>query len=147
MSGRLDADTEGLMLLTNDGELAHRLSHPSMRCPRHYLAMLTGPVPHGLGRTLRAGIGWTTDRRSSTIRGSGYDPGKTLVRVTRCAGTQSHCAPTLAAAGSRWRHWCVPISARCHWKATPGQRPGLAFVRDRAAVPAVGLCESPKAQR
>ena len=36
--GRLDADTTGLILLTNDGELAHRLTHPRSRCPRIYRA-------------------------------------------------------------------------------------------------------------
>lgn len=55
------------MLLTNDGELAHRLMHPSHEVPKTYLATVTGSVPRGLGRTLRAGIRWTTDRRSSTI--------------------------------------------------------------------------------
>lgn len=35
--GRLDFDTEGALLLTNDGDLAHRLSHPSMRVPKRYL--------------------------------------------------------------------------------------------------------------
>ena len=54
--GRLDADTEGLILLTNDGELAHRLAHPSYEVPKTYLAEVQGPVPRDLGRRLRAGV-------------------------------------------------------------------------------------------
>ncbi|MFT3715331.1 MAG: pseudouridine synthase [Gordonia sp. (in: high G+C Gram-positive bacteria)] len=54
--GRLDADTEGLLLLTNDGELAHRLMHPSFQVPKTYLATVRGIVPRGLGRQLRDGI-------------------------------------------------------------------------------------------
>ena len=54
--GRLDADTEGLLLLTNDGELAHRLQHPSYGVLKTYLAQIPGPVPRDLGKTLRAGI-------------------------------------------------------------------------------------------
>lgn len=54
--GRLDADTEGLILLMNDGELAHRLTHPSYEVPKTYLAEIPGPVPRDLGRRLRAGI-------------------------------------------------------------------------------------------
>ena len=54
--GRLDADTEGLLLLTNDGELAHRLSHPSYRVPKTYLAQVIGPVQRDVGKRLRAGV-------------------------------------------------------------------------------------------
>jgi 23S rRNA pseudouridine2605 synthase len=54
--GRLDYDTEGLMLLTNDGELAHRLAHPSFEVAKTYLAEVTGPVPKDLGRRLMAGV-------------------------------------------------------------------------------------------
>jgi len=54
--GRLDADTEGLLLLTNDGELAHRLQHPSFGVLKTYLAQIPGPVPRDLGKTLRAGL-------------------------------------------------------------------------------------------
>jgi 23S rRNA pseudouridine2605 synthase len=54
--GRLDADTEGLLLLTNDGELAHRLQHPAYEVPKTYVARIPGPVPRDLGRTLRAGV-------------------------------------------------------------------------------------------
>jgi 23S rRNA pseudouridine2605 synthase len=54
--GRLDADTEGLILLTNDGELAHRLAHPRYRVLKTYVAEVTGPVPRDLGRRLRAGV-------------------------------------------------------------------------------------------
>jgi 23S rRNA pseudouridine2605 synthase len=54
--GRLDVDTEGLILLTNDGELAHRLSHPSYGVVKTYLAEITGPVARDVGRRLKAGV-------------------------------------------------------------------------------------------
>ena len=54
--GRLDVDTEGLLLLTNDGELAHRLAHPSYGILKTYLAEVPGPIPRALGRTLREGV-------------------------------------------------------------------------------------------
>ncbi|MBY3555501.1 rRNA pseudouridine synthase [Modestobacter lapidis] len=54
--GRLDQDTEGLLLLTTDGELAHRLAHPSYEVPKTYLAQVSGSVPRDLGKRLRHGI-------------------------------------------------------------------------------------------
>ena len=54
--GRLDAETEGLLLLTNDGELSHRLSHPSYQVPKTYLAEIIGPVHRDVGTRLRAGV-------------------------------------------------------------------------------------------
>jgi 23S rRNA pseudouridine2605 synthase len=56
--GRLDADSSGLILLTNDGELANRLTHPRYEVPKTYRATLAGP-PIGTAalRALREGIG------------------------------------------------------------------------------------------
>ncbi|GAA4813138.1 hypothetical protein GCM10023353_17550 [Tomitella cavernea] len=54
--GRLDAETEGLILLTNDGELAHRLMHPSYEILKTYLATLDGRIPRNLGRILAEGV-------------------------------------------------------------------------------------------
>ena len=54
--GRLDADTEGLLLLTNDGDLGHRLMHPSYEVQKTYLAEVVGQVPRDLGKRLRAGV-------------------------------------------------------------------------------------------
>jgi 23S rRNA pseudouridine2605 synthase len=54
--GRLDADSEGLLLLTNDGELAHRLMHPSFGVMKTYLATVPAPVSKQVGRRLRAGV-------------------------------------------------------------------------------------------
>lgn len=54
--GRLDADTEGLLLLTNDGDLAHRLMHPSFVVLKTYLAEVPGPIPRTVGRRLRDGV-------------------------------------------------------------------------------------------
>jgi 23S rRNA pseudouridine2605 synthase len=55
--GRLDADTTGLILLTNDGELAHRLTHPSFEVPRTYRAHVRHPpVKEPALRALREGV-------------------------------------------------------------------------------------------
>jgi 23S rRNA pseudouridine2605 synthase len=54
--GRLDADTEGLLVLTNDGELAHRLTHPSFGVDKEYLADVTGTPSRGALRRLREGV-------------------------------------------------------------------------------------------
>jgi 23S rRNA pseudouridine2605 synthase len=54
--GRLDADSEGLLLLTNDGELAHRLMHPSFGVTKTYLATVPGPVGKQVARQLRGGV-------------------------------------------------------------------------------------------
>ncbi|MEY8016485.1 pseudouridine synthase [Mycobacterium servetii] len=98
--GRLDADTEGLILLTNDGELAHRLMHPSHEVPKTYLATVTGSVPRGLGKRLRAGI----DLDDGSARVDDFAvvdaiPGKTLVRLTLHEGRNRIVRRLLAAAG------------------------------------------------
>lgn len=98
--GRLDADTEGLMLLTNDGELAHRLMHPSFEVPKTYLATVAGSVPRGLGKTLRAGVE-LEDGPVSVDDFAVVDavPGKTLVRVTLHEGRKHIVRRMLDAVG------------------------------------------------
>jgi 23S rRNA pseudouridine2605 synthase len=54
--GRLDAETEGLLLLTDDGELGHRLMHPAYQVAKTYLAEVAGPLPRDLGSRLRSGV-------------------------------------------------------------------------------------------
>jgi 23S rRNA pseudouridine2605 synthase len=54
--GRLDADTEGLLLLTNDGDLAHRITHPSHGVEKEYLVHVRGRLTAGELRRLREGV-------------------------------------------------------------------------------------------
>lgn len=54
--GRLDADSEGLLLLTNDGDLTHRLTHPSFGVEKEYLAEVEGTPSRGSLRRLREGV-------------------------------------------------------------------------------------------
>ena len=54
--GRLDTETEGILLLTNHGELAHRLTHPKYGVKKTYLAAIQGPLPRDLGKRLKDGV-------------------------------------------------------------------------------------------
>jgi pseudouridine synthase len=98
--GRLDYDTEGLMLLTNDGELAHRLAHPSFEVAKTYLADVNGPVPRDLGRRLMTGVelddGVATADRFRVIDRSGQ---RALVEITLHEGRKHVVRRMLAATG------------------------------------------------
>jgi 23S rRNA pseudouridine2605 synthase len=54
--GRLDTDTSGLLIVTNDGDLAHRLAHPSFEVTKTYVALVEGDVPDSLAARLRDGL-------------------------------------------------------------------------------------------
>lgn len=80
--GRLDVDTEGLLLLTNDGELANRLQHPRYAVAKTYLAQIPGPVPRDLGRRLREGVELDDGRvAADSFKVVDSRPGKALVEV------------------------------------------------------------------
>jgi 23S rRNA pseudouridine2605 synthase len=80
--GRLDADSEGLLLLTNDGALAHRLTHPSYGVAKTYLAEVPGPVRKNLGRTLMAGVELEDGpARADAFRLVDSVPGRVLVEI------------------------------------------------------------------
>ena len=98
--GRLDYDTEGLMLLTNDGELAHRLAHPSYEVAKTYLAEVPGPVPKDVGRRLAAGVdledGMAIADRFRVLEQSGK---KALVEITLHEGRKHIVRRMLAEVG------------------------------------------------
>jgi 23S rRNA pseudouridine2605 synthase len=94
--GRLDTDSEGLLLLTNDGELAHRLAHPSFGIDKEYLAEVEGePAPRAL-RTLREGValedGMTAPARVARVAPS-------MLRITLHEGRNRQVRRMCAAVG------------------------------------------------
>lgn len=98
--GRLDADTEGLLLLTNDGELAHRLQHPRYGVLKTYLAQIPGPVPRDLGKRLRQGIELEDGMVAvDSFKVVDSQPGKALVEVVLHEGRKHIVRRMLAEVG------------------------------------------------
>lgn len=98
--GRLDADTEGLLLLTNDGDLAHRLQHPAYGVLKTYLAQIQGPVPRDLGKRLRDGMELEDGLATvDSFRVVDSQPGKALVEIILHEGRKHIVRRMLAAAG------------------------------------------------
>jgi 23S rRNA pseudouridine2605 synthase len=98
--GRLDYETEGLMLLMNDGELAHRLAHPRYGVLKTYLADISAPFPRDLGRQLMSGVdlddGVATADRFRVIERAGS---RALIEVTLHEGRKHIVRRMLAAVG------------------------------------------------
>lgn len=120
--GRLDADSEGLLLLTNDGELAHRLMHPSFGVAKTYLAEVPAPVSPEVGRRLRAGV----DLEDGPVRVDGFrivqvSGDRALVEVILHEGRNHIVRRMLAAVG-------YPVQRLVRTAIGPvvlgGQRPG-----------------------
>ena len=98
--GRLDTDSEGLLLLTNDGELANRIAHPSFGVRKTYLAEVPGPVARDVGRRLRAGV----DLEDGPVRVDGFRvvssvAGRVLVEVVLHEGRKHVVRRLLAEVG------------------------------------------------
>jgi len=98
--GRLDYDTEGLMLLMNDGELAHRLTHPSYGVLKTYLADVPGPVSRDTIRRLLSGIeledGVASADKFRVVERAGQ---RALVEITLHEGRKHIVRRMLAEAG------------------------------------------------
>ncbi|MBU9727116.1 pseudouridine synthase [Diplocloster modestus] len=86
--GRLDKDTEGLLLITNDGELAHRLLSPKHHVPKTYLARIDGPVTQDHIRLFQEGVNIGEERPAlpadlRILKSAEHDA---LVELTICEG-------------------------------------------------------------
>jgi 23S rRNA pseudouridine2605 synthase len=98
--GRLDADSEGLLLLTNDGSLTQKLTHPSYEHPRVYRVLLDEePTPHTMEHW-KNGITLDGKRtRFSSVVLDGQTRGKTWIRVTIHEGRKHLVRRMVAALG------------------------------------------------
>jgi 23S rRNA pseudouridine2605 synthase len=82
--GRLDAESHGLLLLTNDGELTNRLTHPRYGVPKMYRAVIDGYITEKVLDELRNGI-WLADPH----QGKGFKTGRTQIKIAHRSRQQS----------------------------------------------------------
>lgn len=98
--GRLDTDTEGLLLLSNDGELSHRLTHPSYEIAKTYVAIVEGRVEPWVPRKLKRGIeldDGVAQADRVVVKDSG--PRASIVEITLHSGRNRIVRRMLAAVG------------------------------------------------
>jgi 23S rRNA pseudouridine2605 synthase len=98
--GRLDADSEGLLILTNDGELANKLAHPSYFVPKTYIAEVTGLVSAETLRKLRRGITLEDGPvRPASVNITSSAADRTLIKITLQEGRNRIVRRTMEAVG------------------------------------------------
>ncbi|MEA2614049.1 MAG: rRNA synthase [Chloroflexota bacterium] len=98
--GRLDRDTEGLLLLTNDGDLANRLTHPSFGVEKEYLAEVEGPATDKQLARIRNGVDLEDGpARAAGIREVGRTGDRVALRLVMTEGRKREVRRLLAAVG------------------------------------------------
>ena len=118
--GRLDRDSEGLLLLTNDGELANRLLHPSFGVEKEYLAEVEGaPSARQLGRVRRGVDLDDGPARAVSARAVASSGGRGAVRIVMAEGRKREVRRLLAAVG-------LPVTRLIRLRVGPVQLGGLA---------------------
>jgi 23S rRNA pseudouridine2605 synthase len=128
--GRLDADSEGLLLLTNDGWLAHRLMHPSYEMGKTYLCQIPAPVERGLRRQLMGGVELEDGLvRVDDFRLVDTAGGRALVEVVLHEGRKHVVRRLLGAMG-------YPVSRLIRTAVGPVKLGDLRSGRTRRLVPA-----------
>lgn len=98
--GRLDTDTDGLLILTNDGDFAHKLAHPSYEVPKTYLAEVNGVMHSATVRRLREGITLEDGVvKPSAVKLVSTAEDRSLVRITLQEGRNHIVRRTMEAVG------------------------------------------------
>ena len=142
--GRLDRDTEGLLLLTNDGELANRLMHPRYGVQKEYLAEVPSrPTERALRRLVRGIQLEDGPARAVSARPTGATRGRAAVRIVIAEGRKREVRRMLAAVGLPVQRLVrirvgpirlgrlppgqvrelTPDEVRSLWRVASGQRP------------------------
>lgn len=139
--GRLDADSEGLLILTNDGDLANHLAHPSHEVPKTYLVTIDGPYPHAARKQLLAGVELEDGvARADDVRVVAATAAETMIEVVLHSGRNRILRRMFDATGH-------PVTRLVRTKLGPialgNQRPGTTRVLSRtelgSLMAAVGL--------
>lgn len=138
--GRLDQDSEGLILVTNDGELADLLTHPRYGVTKTYLAVVAGDFPKGKTRDLVEGVALDDGpARAVAARIVDRAPGRTMVEVVMEEGRKREVRRMFSALGhevtSLVRIAIGPLSDR---NLRPGQSRRLTAAELRALYRAAG---------
>lgn len=107
--GRLDADSKGLLLLTNDGELANKLTHPRFGVTKTYIAVVSGRVSEQTVQSIREGV-WLADprrggfrTRPSSVKITRKLPDKTVLEISLKEGRNRQVRRVLAKLGHKVR--------------------------------------------
>jgi 23S rRNA pseudouridine2605 synthase len=139
--GRLDRDTEGLLLFTNDGELANRLMHPRHAVEREYLAEVDGVPTDRHAARLRRGVDLEDGiARAASATPVGRSGGRGALRIVLTEGRNREVRRMLAAVGLpvqrlvRVRYGPIPLG-----RMPPGQTRALSNPEVRALYRVAGL--------
>ena len=139
--GRLDRDTEGLLILTNDGELANRLAHPRWEIEKTYVAQVRGLVKRHQLRALLDGVDLEDGpAKAKSVRELGNAQDRTLIEVVLTEGRKREVRRMLAAVGMNLERLArVKIGPLPLGDISPGKSRPLTGAEVRALYTAVGL--------